>query len=374
MTARSRRTRPAAAGALALSLALLVVACAPPRSRNAGLNGYATDIVLGSQSRPTIPPPEPIPLANPDPMFPSFLVPPPPAASSQPGQPVTTTSQKPIVTRCKQAGFEIPPEAARVTDKPPATGVYPYRQSGEWVMPDGKKVPFPPEVERTVTNIATEAGGNTLYDVVTTQFGETTTMRYRLITSADSNTNGIYLARSFRVRPDNTVDDFAPAPPGLRVFPMPADVGLTFRSTATDGVHQTSMTLKGAVREKTRVDACGELVEGWGTDVTIHVFTGGTAGGRTRRIDARYVIVPQLGGITVADNVTDGFTDDADVAQRDAPPVTSPPTTRPAAVAPSTTPTTAQPKVPRSPDEVTIKVATNIERLKPIRAAGAPAK
>jgi hypothetical protein len=371
MTTTTRRRPSGALISVGIGLALLVAACSPPRSRNAGFNGYATDIVLGAQSRPTTAPPPPIVGASPNPNFPSFIVPPPPLVDTAVPAP-STTKPKPIVLRCPQASVDvIPPDAATTIDKPPVPGVYPYRQSGTWKSADGTTISVPAEVERTLQNVATAPTGEVTYDVVMKQVGSTTTMQYGMLRNGDANSDGIYLKRQTTVYDNSALatDDFAPNAPGLRMFPLPPGVGTLFRSTATDGVHATSMVLKGAVREKTRIDACGDLIEGWGTEATISVLKSGIEGGRTTKYVATYVVVPQLGGLIVADKIEVRTTDNSDIVVAEKP--TTPPSTQPAAPAPNTPQTTLP---PRSPDEVLQVTETNIEKLKPIRPAGAPAK
>jgi hypothetical protein len=127
------------------------------------------------------------------------------------------------------------------------------------------------------------------------------------------------------------------------------------------------MVLTGSVREKTRIDACGELVEGWGTQATITVLKSGIQTGRSTKYVAFYVVVPQLGGLIVADKVEVRSADNYDAVVQEKP--TTAPPTQPAAPAPRTPETT----IPRTPDQVLQITETNIEKLKPIRAPGAPA-
>ena len=302
-----------------------------------------------------------------------------------------TPTVKPL--RCPQAPVTVIPNPAALTiDKAPAAGVYPYRSTSTFTTPKGEKVTVDGTTERTLQNVQTDAAtGDISYDVVIAEFGTVTTTTYNVRRTAASDLNGIYLTHTVRTNADKSVDEFAPVPPGLKMFPMPAAVGTSFRSTATDGPHATSMILKGVVRERTRIDACGELVEGWGTDVTIHVEKGGLPeGGRSPKINAVFVVVPQLGGLIVADRTTMSLADVQDPPNQDVPPQTTPPTTQPlapttqpAAPAPNTPPTdpgattpstSPPPAVPRTPDQVTQVSESNIERLKPVRAPGAAAK
>jgi hypothetical protein len=93
---------------------------------------------------------------------------------------------------------------------------------------------------------------------------------------------------------------FAPATP-LLVFPLPARVGEGFSSSAVDPATFESMSFSNATVENVqRVDACGDLVEGWGVKGSFqYVAPSGDASTFTYGL----VVVPQLGAILAKETI-----------------------------------------------------------------------
>jgi hypothetical protein len=287
-------------------LALLTTACSPPHDLASGVNGYSTDIVLGSQTKPD--PPPPVSEASPNPTFPSFIVPSPPLAPVASG-PSSTFVPPPPVTfpdePCPVAGPNEQPLAVTPDiTKAPKTGVYSYRQRGSFNVNGKDQEPLPADAERTLTNLVTRADGTFSYDVVILQFGSTTTTSYEFVKrGGQSDVDGIYITRTVMTTPGQPTQSFEPIPPGLKILPIPAKVGQTWSSVAADPLRGTATTLDGAVKEIGRVDACGKLVDGWFSQVKIATRLLGTAeNSRDLTIDVNYIIATQLGGLVVADN------------------------------------------------------------------------
>lgn len=300
---RSRRTLPGLALAVA---ALLTAGCAKPDGLEVGLKDYSTDVVYGGPTTtPAVPStlPPPLPAADFTPAFPSFIVPPPPPPSA----PVNTAPQPVFIDDpCPPA-----PAGARTADPPttfagsPGKGVYAYGQNGEFKVGGAVRRRLDPLAERTVTNIANRSDGTFSYDVVISQFGATTTTSYDVVRRFnDPSLDGLYITRTVQKRADGGTEEFTPVSPGLRILPTPVRKDTTWSSAAVDPARATSMSLEGRVVDIRQVDACGVLVKGWASSVTIAVRRTTTPeNAADYTITATYVVAPQLGGLFVADDV-----------------------------------------------------------------------
>jgi hypothetical protein len=190
---------------------------------------------------------------------------------------------------------------------PPRAGVYPYRQEGSYQVDGGPKQPLPEGGERVVTNVVRRSDGTYAFDVAATQLGATTTTTYNVLSpSGHPDVDGIYITGIVIDRADGNREAFTPigaqgAGYGLRILPLPAATAATWRSVASDPVRGSSMILDGVVKEPGRVDACGTVVEGWSSQVSIESRAFGRV--EPARISATYIIAPQLGGLIVGDVV-----------------------------------------------------------------------
>lgn len=287
---------------------LLAGGCAPDQSVDAGMNRYSTDLVMGSPKKPA-PALPPAPQTDIDPGFPSFIVPPPPAVA--PGSPPPTTVPPPAPVSCPQAGvLDIPePAPAEIAGKP-AEGVYSYRQTGTAKVGESQFV-LPGQSERVVQNVVDVGDGVFRYDVAITQFDSTTTTTFEVARRVGrSEVDGVFIVRIRKERPGMSPKEFLPVAPGLRIFALPAREATTWRSVATDPIRATTMSLEGAITNRERVDACGELIEGWASKVVVTVTRPGTASNsQESTIEATYVVAPQLGGLIVSDDVVEKGTD-----------------------------------------------------------------
>jgi hypothetical protein len=343
MSRRPRRPSTCLSLGLALSV-LLVSGCAPPDDIEVGLNEVHTDVVFGATSSqedlPVEAPTTQSPIVlSPRPPAPSFIAPPPvvdelPAPPPRPAPPVVL---------CPSAGlYEVPEPAGAEIKGKPAEGVYPFDQRGSFQI--GEQGPFelPAQTERTVRDVVATGDGGYRYQQVAHQFGATTTTRYDfvraaapptdLLTAGNANTEGIYIASVRTARSGGKVEVFEPASPGLRIFPTPASIGVVWDSVAVDPVRGAAMKLTGAIRERFRVDACGQLIEGWRSEVTIDV----TSADSDYVVKADYIVIPQLGGLIAADKVdVTGRYQGADVKQTGASSIKSLTPVRPAPVAPA---------------------------------------
>lgn len=88
---------------------------------------------------------------------------------------------------------------------------------------------------------------------------------------------------------------FTPAT-GLLILPLGVLVGEVFTSTAVDPSTQQTWRLEAVVESRDRVDACGEIIEGYRVkgDLTVTGANGGTR-------KATWIVAPHLGGMVIGE-------------------------------------------------------------------------
>jgi hypothetical protein len=91
---------------------------------------------------------------------------------------------------------------------------------------------------------------------------------------------------------------FEPVTP-LLLLPLPVVAKTQFQSSAVDPTSFQTITWDGTVKPAERVDACGELVEGWLVTGTMQVSDGQNTAVTTRE----FVFAPQLGGTLVREKI-----------------------------------------------------------------------
>lgn len=111
---------------------------------------------------------------------------------------------------------------------------------------------------------------------------------------------GLVLKRVRTETPDGeVVSAFNPAPNGLLLLPLEVVGGTRWSSTARDPLGGRQVTLEGRVRQPGRVDACGEMIEGWQVETTL-TSSGGDA---TFSRDYSYMVAPQYGAILLQERI-----------------------------------------------------------------------
>lgn len=305
---------------LALS-GLLVGACAPSNNLNIGLKDYATDVVYGGSATtaPELPPP--FPGASLTPGFPSFLVPPPLPSSFTPPRLVEFIPDPCPIADSKS---RVIPAVQRIVGLP-GNGRYSYKQAGSSKTGAAAPVALPVLTERTIKN-AKLIDGEATWDVEIVEFGRTTVTSYRVRrpsgqSSAQSPADGLYITHVLQTEAGKDPQEFLPLPPGLRIFAEPAAAGTPFVSAASDPSHGTGMALQGTIRETRKIDVCGVFVDTWVTDATITVRRSGAPAAKPNDSDdftitASYAVSTALGGIIIANSVTQTGTDQGVVRER----------------------------------------------------------
>ena len=211
---------------------------------------------------------------------------------------------------------------------PPATGGYRWVQSGGLVISTGTStvtIPLAGFHQEYIRNVGTgtpnavvpttpgEAGpdytfesivpsalgGNTAYLKIQWQVkanGTTTTQGAQgVFVTAQDPEAGLALKQIERLDAAGaTLGPYFKPTSGLLFLPLPVAPGAQWTSTGIDPQGQT-MTLAGQVLKRDKVDACGDLVQGWAVHATL------TSGASTSTLD--YMVATQMGGILVSNNI-----------------------------------------------------------------------
>jgi hypothetical protein len=98
-------------------------------------------------------------------------------------------------------------------------------------------------------------------------------------------------------RDGKLIGTFAPIP-AILILPLPVVHGDTWTSVGTDPTTGESLQHQGTVAGRERVDACGDVVDGWKVDST-ESFTGEQTS--TREYD--YIVATQLGAIVISEKI-----------------------------------------------------------------------
>lgn len=91
------------------------------------------------------------------------------------------------------------------------------------------------------------------------------------------------------------VGAFNPSTPVL-ILPLPVAVPTEFESVGVDPTTGASYAVRGTVVGKERVDACGDVIDGWRVNSS-QTFT--SSDGRRRLSEVEYFVATQLGGIVI---------------------------------------------------------------------------
>ena len=116
------------------------------------------------------------------------------------------------------------------------------------------------------------------------------------VTAGDPE-RGVSLVRLERVDAagNSSVLNFSPA---VLYLPLPIQAGETWSAVGIDPRTGQVLQHQGQVVRRERVDACGEIVDGWAVEAT-QTFSG--AGTATRSY--RYIIGPQFGGLIISEQL-----------------------------------------------------------------------
>jgi hypothetical protein len=202
----------------------------------------------------------------------------------------------------------------------PELGHYRWNYRGQRSDAAGKAVPLVGSQDRYLANLvktpeSTVAGASFTFDSVERDvvIGHFVTTTYSVALSGPASnptvssnvaTTGLSLLKIVNVDPTTkTSTTFAPAQP-LLLVPLPIVVGQTVSSVGVDPISFTTVQFKGTVGASQRVNACGQLIEGYPVTGTETIVSG------TASVALAYtlVIAPQFGGVPIAETTNQSVT------------------------------------------------------------------
>ncbi len=307
--------------AAAAGLLLLLTACGgPQRPVSIGFKEVPSDVILGGGATPSAaasPGPSPAPggiVFVPPP--PSVIALPPPTfeVGPEPPPPVAVAS----APACATADPLQPParEAPAQISAPPGRAAYLFRNVGTYSVSgaDTRKGAFPSTSLRTVGNIVRPSESTFTFDVSDLLGDVTTTTTYDVVGASlvpAALPPGLYIKQVKSVRGAST-STFAPSPElSLASFPLVRGAAVT--SSGVDPQSATSMRFTSTVTGKTRIDACGAVLDSWVLDLT-----DGKLLSPTQNLDfnATYAVGTQYGGLLLRDRTVFAGTDGSDGVSR----------------------------------------------------------
>lgn len=216
-------------------------------------------------------------------------------------------SSPPAVQRCPEAGdTDVPAEPAptAVTGKP-KEGLYVWKMAGTHRPPNfNVRLGLPKFMDRSVEGLEPNAVSpsgfsfNTRETVPSAGSRTISTQTFRVDQSNPSaNLRGIFLTRVEEAQPGSSPTAFTPTPPIL-YLPLPVQIGATFQSQGVDPSDPTrvkTLLHEGRIQGRTRIDACGTLIDAW-LMVAKQTYAAGDA---TNPRKFHYAIATHFGGLIV---------------------------------------------------------------------------
>ncbi len=324
---------------VALALALTVTACVSPDDPGVSIEAFEADLVFGFEEPAPVPaPPNFVPAA------------PPPAPASTGSVPTTRPSASltptPTFPPADDKAFlsRIPPTSTRKECPPAAREAFPaevaglqvmtlpkvglsrWKQSGTQTIPNIGELPIQGFENRTVTDVELLRGTpeeplELAYRTTQPEFSDPNVVvesGFRLKTdgtTARNSTAELLIDRSVAAgEPDrglvlesiDTLDrrtgdvlSSATYNPPVLYLPLQVFPGEEYQSVGIDPRSGATLQHTATVVGRTRVDACGDVLDGWLVEAT-QVFSG-PGGAVTREYD--YVVATQFGGLLVSERV-----------------------------------------------------------------------
>jgi hypothetical protein len=321
-----RRTRLLCLAVLAATTA---GACVQPDPPSVGIKALAADIVFGAdpieeeEAQPAAfePPATNTAEAEVAVLPPQIFTPAPPKSFPRPPFEVP----KPATAVCPPAAVDEFPDLTAPLNVPadalPMEGVYRWKKTGFQTTASGVTTEITGFEERAIRNVTVGAADPAnaerirfTYEVVQPFRDGLAVTRYAVDTaarSAEQNSpagdlristgepeRGVVIDSVTYTDTSGTATQrpFAPLT-GLLLTPLPIRTGEAFQSVAVDPTTQQTWRYDAQLLKRDRVDACGEILEGWRIDGTLAV-TGVEGGEREFSV----IVAPQFGGIPILES------------------------------------------------------------------------
>lgn len=317
-----RRRRPVATAAV-LSVAL--AACVRQGPPPVGVRALQGNLVFSAIPVPPAPPTiaPPVPFAAVPTVSPGFTIDLGPAAD----QPVYKLRPPlPAAPQCPQAGpnaypsQEAPSNAAGL----PAAGSYRWKRAGSYQLniAPGQTFPVAGFDTRLVRNVRAVAADGSEYTFETVQpdfRGDGVVSDWRVKTAALSFTpqvlsvtasnvgdpeRGLALEAQTVLGPDGKVAHHYVFDPGVLFVPLPVQPGASFQGVGVDPASGETLEVDGSVDRHERVDACGEILDGWRV-TTRETFSGA----QSQPATYNFIVATELGAMIIGEHLDTTTTD-----------------------------------------------------------------
>ncbi len=229
--------------------------------------------------------------------------------------PPTSSKQTP----CPEASVSAAPEqeASLAAKGSPRPGVYRWNRSGEQKLttPIEITLPIGGSEKRLIRNVQRLSGGDYTYEMAQPEYGTdeivVTTFKVRpaapneRIGTTDQRAGAIDRGLSivkidrFNAKTGQLASTFEPVTPVL-VLPLPVLPGEQFQSSGVDPRTFDALQINAQVTKRVRVDACGEVVDGWSVEGT-RTFSAGNTQGTPHDYD--FVVATQLGAVLISEHI-----------------------------------------------------------------------
>ena len=211
-----------------------------------------------------------------------------------------TAPPAPVVACPAQDPFKFPRrEATNLVTTSVPEGAFPFRINGSFTV-NGKKTPYTQIFVETVKRLEPDPAGRSRFTVQYTLLGVPYTLTYSVTAPSDPALPGeVGLASIVRDSTDGSGASFTPAKP-LRLLQLRAEAGVSWTDATADALSGSSATVNGSIIGKAKVNACGQPVEAWKTQVSQRIVTPGQDVTATRTL----YFSTGYGGLLVGEEVS----------------------------------------------------------------------
>ena len=224
-------------------------------------------------------------------------------------------------TSCPEAPVSAAPaeEATLVVKGTPETGVYRWNRKG--VQKITTPIPLTLEIggseKRLIRNVAKSGGGDFTYELAQGELGsdEIVVTTFMVRPNAPSRRvaagpvdarfgtpdRGLSIVKieRFNAKTGQLASTFEPVTPVL-LLPIPVLPGEQIQSSGVDPRTLDVLQINAKVTRRKRVDACGEVVDGWGVEGT-RTFSRSSTPGTPQTYD--YIVATQLGAMLISEHI-----------------------------------------------------------------------